>query len=53
MQLLVIDKLKKKKEDQILSTNRFLQYLSEGKLIETIDGFDLKLLLIRNKMDRE
>ena len=44
MQLFVIDWSFQNNEDQLFATNEFCQYLSEGKLNETIDGFELKFI---------
>ena len=44
MQLFVIDWSFQNNEDQLFATNEFCHYLSEGKLDETIDGFELKFI---------
>ena len=44
MQLFVIDWSFKNSEDQLFATNEFCQFLSEGKLNENIDGFELKFI---------
>ena len=44
MQLFVIDWSFQNNEDQLFATNEFCKYLSEGKLNEKIDGFDLKFI---------
>ena len=44
MQLFVIDWSFQNNEDQLFATNEFCQYLNEGKLNETIDGFELKFI---------
>ena len=41
MQLFIIDWLFQNNEDQLFATNEFCQYLSEKKLNENIDGFEL------------
>ena len=41
MQLFIIDWLFQNNEDQIFATNEFCRYLSEEKLNENIDGFEL------------
>ena len=41
MQLYVIDQSFQKNEDQLFATNEFCQYFNEGKLNESIDGFEL------------
>ena len=41
MQLYVIDWSFQNAEDQLFATNEFCQYLNEGKLDETIEGFEL------------
>ena len=44
MQLFVIDWSFQNNEDQLFATNEFCQYLREGKLNETINGFELKFI---------
>ena len=44
MQLFIIDWSFQNSEDQLFATNEFCQYLNEGKLNETIDGFELKYI---------
>ena len=44
MQLFVIDWSFQNNEDQIFATNEFCQYLSEGKLNESFDGFKLEYI---------
>ena len=44
MQLFVIDWSFQNSEDQLFATKEFCQYLSEGKLSETIEGFELKFI---------
>ena len=44
MQLFVIDWSVKNNEDQIFATKQFCQYLSQGKLNETIDRLELKFI---------
>ena len=44
MQLYVIDWSFQNNEDQLFATNEFCQYLSEGKLNENIDGFELEYI---------
>tara|TARA_A100001388_G_scaffold266089_1_gene238831 strand:- start:759 stop:1073 length:315 start_codon:yes stop_codon:yes gene_type:complete len=44
MQLFVIDWSFQNNEDQLFATNEFCQFLSEGKLNEKIEGFDLKFI---------
>ena len=44
MQLFIIDWSFQNNEDQLFATNEFCQYLNEGKLNETIDGFELKYI---------
>ena len=44
MQLFVIDWSFQNSEDQLFATNEFCQYLNEGNLNKTIDGFDLKFI---------
>ncbi|ABM72416.1 Hypothetical protein P9515_12091 [Prochlorococcus marinus str. MIT 9515] len=44
MQLFVIDWSFENNEDQLFATNEFCQYLNEGILNETIEGFDLKFI---------
>ena len=39
MKLNVIDLSFQNNEDQLFAINEFYQYLNEGKLNETIDGF--------------
>ena len=34
--------ISKNSEDQLFATNEFCQYLNEGKLNESIDGFELE-----------
>ena len=41
MQLYVIDWSFQNNEDQLFATNEFCQYFNEGKLNESIDGFEL------------
>ena len=42
MQLYVIYWSFQNNEDQLFATNEFCQYLNEGKLNESIDGFELE-----------
>ena len=42
MQLYVIEWSFQNNEDQFFATNEFCQYLSEGKLNESIEGFELE-----------
>ena len=42
MKFNIIDLSFQNNEDQLFATNEFCQYLNEGKLNETIDGFELK-----------
>ena len=42
MQLYVIDWSFQNNEDQLFATNEFCRYLNEGKLNESIDGFELE-----------
>ena len=44
MQLFVIDWSFQNNEDQLFATNEFCHYLNEGKLNETINGFELKFI---------
>ena len=44
MQLFVIYWSFKNNEDQLFATNEFCQYLQQGKLNQTIDGFELKYI---------
>ena len=44
MQLFVIDWSFQNIEDQLFATNEFCKYLKEGKLNETIEGFELKFI---------
>ena len=44
MQLFVIDWSFQNNEDQMFATNEFCQYLREGKLDKTIEGFELKFI---------
>ena len=44
MQLYVIDWSFQNNEDQLFATNEFCKYLSEGKLNESIEGFELKFI---------
>ena len=44
MQLFVIDWSFQNNEDQLFATNEFCQYLNEGNLNKTIDGFELKFI---------
>ena len=44
MQLFVIDWSFQNNEDQLFATNEFCQYLSKGKLNETIEGFELEYI---------
>ena len=44
MQLYVIDWSFQNNEDQLFATNEFCKYLNEGKLNETIEGFELKYI---------
>ena len=41
MHLFVIDQYFHNNEDQLFATNEFCQYFNEGKLNESIDGFEL------------
>ena len=41
MQLYLIDWSFQNNEDQLFATNEFCQYLNQGKLNESIDGFEL------------
>ena len=42
MQLYIIDWSFQNNEDQLFATNEFCQYFNEGKLNESIDGFELQ-----------
>ena len=44
MQLYVIEWLFENNEDQFFATNEFCQYLSEGKLDKSIEGFELEYI---------
>ena len=44
MQLYVINWSFQNNEDQLFATNEFCQYLNEGKLNESIDGFELQYI---------
>ena len=44
MQLYIIDWSFQNNEDQLFATNEFCQYLNEGKLNESIDGFELQCI---------
>ena len=44
MQLYVIEWSFQNNEDQLFATNEFCQYFKEGKLNESIDGFELKYI---------
>ena len=44
MQLYVIDWSFQNNEDQLFATNEFCQYLNEGKLNQSIDGFELQCI---------
>ena len=44
MQLYVIDWKFENNEDQLFATNEFCQYLNEGKLNESIEGFKLEYI---------
>ena len=44
MQLYVIDWSFQNNEDQLFATNEFCQYLNQGKLNESIDGFELQCI---------
>ena len=44
MQLYVIDWSFQNNEDQLFATNEFCRYLSEGKLNESIQGFELEYI---------
>ena len=44
MQLYLIDWSFQNNEDQLFATNEFCQYLSEGKLNESIEGFELEYI---------
>ena len=44
MQLYVIDWSFQNNEDQLFATNEFCQYLNEGKLNQSIGGFELKCI---------
>ena len=44
MQLYLIDWSFKNNEDQLFATNEFCQYLHEGKLSESIEGFKLEFI---------
>ena len=41
MQIFVIDWSLHKNEDQLFTTNKICQYINEGKLKDTINGFKL------------
>ena len=49
MQLYFINWSFQNNEDQLFATNEFCQYLNEGKLNESIDGFELLLSLKPSK----
>ena len=49
MQLYFNDWLFQKNEDKLFAANEFLQYLNQGKLNESIDGFELHVTLIPRK----
>ena len=44
MQLYIVDWSFQNNEDQLFATNEFCQYLNEGKLNESIDGFELQCI---------
>ena len=44
MQLYVIEWSFQNNEDQFFATNEFCQYLSEGKLDKSIEGFELEYI---------
>ena len=44
MQLYVINWSFQNNEDQLFATNEFCQYLKDGKLNESIDGFELECI---------
>ena len=44
MQLYVIEWSFQNNEDQFFATNEFCQYLSEGKLNQSIEGFELEYI---------
>ena len=44
MQLYIIHWSFQNNEDQLFATNEFCQYLNEGKLNESIDGFELQYI---------
>ncbi len=44
MQLYLIDWSFQNAEDQLFATNEFCNYLKEGKIYQSIDGFELKFI---------
>ena len=44
MQLYIIDWFFQNAEDQLFATNEFCEYLKEGKIYESIDGFELNFM---------
>ena len=44
MQLYIIEWSFQNNEDQLFATNEFCQYLNEGKLKESIEGFELQCI---------
>ena len=44
MQLYIIDWSFQNSEDQLFATNEFCKYLREGKVDESIEGFELKFI---------
>ena len=44
MQLFVIDWSFENSEDQLFATNEFCQYLNQGNINKTIEGFELKFI---------
>ena len=44
MQLYVIEWSFQNNEDQLFATNEFCQYMSEGKLNQSIEGFELEYI---------
>ena len=44
MQLFVIDWLFQNSEDQLFATNEFCEYFKNGKINESIEGFELKFI---------
>ena len=44
MQLYVIDWSFQTSEDQLFATNEFCKFMREGKLNETIEGFELRFI---------